>query len=222
MLLIVCPLPIELNGLLEAIKGDGLSITEERVDGLHTVFRCQELDWIMALGGHGKTQFAIQTQFYACHFKNISAVICLGACGSLHASVKALDLVAATHTVEHDFKLKFLTRPLPKFPGDSELLTRLRTFDVGVHFGIVASGDEDIVDSERARELAQHTGAIAVAWEGAGGARACKFLKFPYLELRGVTDSADAHSMDDFKKNTALVMQKAFRVIKAAFTQPPA
>jgi nucleoside phosphorylase len=56
---------------------------------------------------------------------------------------------------------------------------------------MIASGDEDIVTIERAAELHTQTGAVAVAWEGAGVARACLFSQIPYLEIRGITDTAD-------------------------------
>ena len=43
------------------------------------------------------------------------------------------------------------------------------------------------------------TGALAVAWEGAGGARACHFSGIPFLEIRGITDSADSDAASDFR-----------------------
>src|SRR5262249_33961484 len=45
-----------------------------------------------------------------------------------------------------------------------------------------------LVSVDRAQALRDATGALAVAWEGAGGARACAFSATPYLELRAVTD----------------------------------
>jgi hypothetical protein len=53
-----------------------------------------------------------------------------------------------------------------------------------VHYGMIASGDEDIVTIERAAELHTQTGAVAMAWEGAGVARACLFSQIPYLEIQ--------------------------------------
>jgi adenosylhomocysteine nucleosidase len=76
-----------------------------------------------------------------------------------------------------------------------------------VHFGDVASGDEDIVSAERARALRAATGAVAVAWEGAGGARACAFSETPYLEMRGVTDQATVDAPAPFRQNLSLAMR---------------
>jgi adenosylhomocysteine nucleosidase len=56
-------------------------------------------------------------------------------------------------------------------------------------------------------------GSIAVAWEGAGGARACKFNKKYYLELRGVTDTANHQAAADFEVNLEKAMHNLAQVI---------
>lgn len=45
-----------------------------------------------------------------------------------------------------------------------------------------------------------------MAWEEAGGARACKFSKKHFVELRGVTDTADHNAAVDFEVNLAKAM----------------
>jgi adenosylhomocysteine nucleosidase len=50
------------------------------------------------------------------------------------------------------------------------------------------------------------TGAIAVAWEGAGGARACRFSGVPFLEIRGITDSAGHSAPTDFEENLIIAL----------------
>src|SRR5262249_20722267 len=92
-----------------------------------------------------------------------------------------------------------------------ETIARLRYVQMpadgfSVHYGIVASGDEDIVTSDRATALREATGAIAVAWEGAGGARASLFNALPFVELRGVTDTANQEAAADFHANLRRVM----------------
>ena len=135
-------------------------------------------------------------------------IICAGSAGGLRDDLNIGDVVVATETVEHDFKWGILSgRPLPLFPGDrksiaalkTELPTMERSFDV--HFGAVASGDEGIADSGRASELHRDTGAIAVAWEGAGGARAAAFSNLPFLEVRGISDGAGEDATSEFEAN---------------------
>lgn len=78
--------------------------------------------------------------------------------------------------------------------------------DFSIYFGGVASGDEDVVTPARRQELSELTGCIVVAWEGAGGARACKFSQKRYIELRTVTDTADHTAPEDFERNLATAM----------------
>ena len=82
-------------------------------------------------------------------------------------------------------------------------------------FGPIASGDETVVDRERRRELHQLTGALAVAWEGAGGARACHFSEVPYIEVRGITDHANSQAATDFKLHMPSAMRHVARLITA-------
>ena len=77
----------------------------------------------------------------------------------------------------------------------------------------VASGDEDIVDDQRRATLQLATCALAVAWEGAGGARACGFSGVPFLEVRGITDNADDAGVADFKANVAVAMRNIATVV---------
>ena len=75
-----------------------------------------------------------------------------------------------------------------------------------MHKGKIASGDEDIIDPLEAASLNTRTGAIAVAWEGAGAARAARFAKVPFLEIRAITDVCSENSLSDFKANIGPVM----------------
>jgi adenosylhomocysteine nucleosidase len=42
---------------------------------------------------------------------------------------------------------------------------------------------------------------LAVAWEGAGGARACRFNDMPFIEVRWITDFVGPDAENDFFKN---------------------
>lgn len=56
------------------------------------------------------------------------------------------------------------------------------------------------------QELMDLTNCIAVAWEGAGGVRACKFNEKRYVELRGITDTANHQAAADFEANLVIAM----------------
>ncbi|MFA5189379.1 MAG: 5'-methylthioadenosine/S-adenosylhomocysteine nucleosidase [Verrucomicrobiia bacterium] len=178
----------------------------------------------VACGGLGKTQFAVQTQ-HLIDLAHWDWVICAGAAGALVESISVGDVVVATETVEHDIRNKFGKPMLPRFGGAKTILehchqTLPASSAFKVHFGCVASGDEDVVESERRKALHLQTGALAVAWEGAGGARACQFSDVPYLEVRGVSDSANGKAALDYEKNLPLVMSNVARVVLSWVRNP--
>ncbi len=204
---ILTPLPEELSILLDELKQIGLQRRILYLGELE-VFEFSEFDLLVALGGHGKTQFGIQAQYLLCQVPQVQLLVCAGASGALSNSLKVGDVVVATEIVEHDYNLKFVSRPLPRFFADGQAFKVLQglpktDFNFSTHYGAIASGDEDIVSATRSQELAQLTGCIAVAWEGVGGARACKFSKRHFVELRGVTDTADHNAAVDFEVNLA-------------------
>src|SRR6516165_1575775 len=84
--------------------------------------------WRMALAraGHGKTQCAVQAQHLIGRFPSATLVVCAGAAGSLDPNLSIGDVVVGTETVEHDYRLLFATRPMPRFPGDAASLAVLR------------------------------------------------------------------------------------------------
>jgi adenosylhomocysteine nucleosidase len=214
---ILTPLQEELTFLVAGLERFGLQKREIRSANLD-VFEFSEVDLLVACGGHGKTQFGIQSQYLLCQFPQIQGLVCVGAAGALSDLLEIGDVVVATETIEHDYTLKFVSRPLPRFRGDRQVIEMLKNLPqtnsaFSIHLGAVASGDEDIVDAARGQELMNLTDCIAVAWEGAGGARACKFNKKYYLELRGVTDTADHQAAADFEVNLEKAMHNLAQVI---------
>ena len=183
--------------------------------------------WRLALahGGHGKTQMAVQTQYLIDRFHSGSLIVCAGAAGSLDPGLSVGDVVIATETVEHDYRLLFATRPLRRFAGDPESLALLRRQAAAgvsgfrVAFDVIASGDEDVVSTARAAEIRAQTGAVCVAWEGSGAARAAAFNGLRSLEIRGLTDAADKEAAQHFGDNLPIAMGNVFRLLKALATE---
>ncbi|MGG6266843.1 5'-methylthioadenosine/S-adenosylhomocysteine nucleosidase [Leptolyngbya sp. AN03gr2] len=214
---IVTPLEEELAILIAELEKCGLEKREFQLGGI-TAFEFREIDSFVACGGHGKTQFGIQAQYLLCQVPQIQLLLCAGVAGALSDSLDIGDVVVGTETIEHDYNLKFVTRPLPRFAGSPQILATLQNFPqtdltFSVHFGAIASGDEDIVDALRGLELKNLTDCIAVAWEGAGGARACQFNQKNYLELRAITDTADHQAAASFEANLPTAMGNLAQVI---------
>jgi adenosylhomocysteine nucleosidase len=213
-ILLIAPLQAEFDHLVQSLHQRGFA-SHEQAAGRLTAAAFPALDLLVARGGHGKTQFGIQTQHLLdCCDPHIAGVICVGAAGALAEGLAVGDVVVATNTVEHDYNLKFVQRPLPRFPGHDAMLTQIQTLfrspgalSFRVHFGTIASGDEDVIAHERAAELRRLTDALAVAWEGAGGARASPFSRVPFVEMRGLTDTANHDAPADFDVNLGVAME---------------
>ena len=217
--LIVIPIQAEIDYFLEGCTEQGCAIEAARLGRL-SVVHLPEQEITVAHGGLGKVQFALQTQHLLDAGPDWDVVICAGAAGALVDALAPGDIVVATETVEHDIRNKFSAPMLPRFPSADTVLTALRQGPSArpayvVHFGPIASGDETVVDRERRRELHQLTGALAVAWEGAGGARACHFSGVPYIEVRGITDHANSQAATDFKLHLRSAMRHVARLITA-------
>jgi len=208
--LLVFPLQEELAFFLAHCDKRGLTWNQGQIGQL-AVIQMPDLDLTFARGGTGKAQFALQTQHLIDAGPKWEMVVCTGAAGALSDEIAIGDVVVATVTVEHDYQNRFTIRPLPSFPGHRDAVDTLRAiqangFSYDVHFGAIASGDEDIMTAGRRQQLREQTGGFAAAWEGAGGARACAFSGVPFLEVRGITDAADSGAVADFENNLEIAM----------------
>jgi adenosylhomocysteine nucleosidase len=210
-ILTMVPIQAELDFLVQAWAEKGFQ-RQNSIMGRLPVVHLPELDVTLACGGLGKVQFAVQTQHLLDVGPAWDLVICAGAAGALVDRLSVGDVVVATETVEHDIHNKFGKPLLPRFGGAEVAVSGLRSMashaeTFQVHFGPIASGDEDVVDTDRRRMLHQRTRALAVAWEGAGGARACHFSGIPFVEVRGIADEADSDAASDFEKNLGGTMK---------------
>lgn len=216
-ILTVVPIQAELDFLVQAWAEKSFQ-TQNSIMGRLSVVHLPELDVTLACGGLGKVQFAVQTQHLLDVCPAWDLVICAGAAGALVDGLSVGDLVVATETVEHDIHNRFGKPLLPRFAGAEVALSGLRSMaspdeTFQVHFGPIASGDEDVVDADTRSMLHQRTGALAVAWEGAGGARACHFSGIPFVEIRGITDEADSDAASDFEENLGGAMENVATLI---------
>jgi adenosylhomocysteine nucleosidase len=190
---------------------------EHSILGRLPVTRFPDLGLVVSRGGLGKIQFAVQTQHLLDATSDWCQVICAGAAGALVETVAIGDVVIGTETVEHDIR-KVGTPLIPRFrPAETTLAhLRLLTPKIGsfrVHHGPIASGDEDVMDLKRREELHELTGGLAVAWEGAGAAKACQFSNTPFIEIRGIADRADTAAASDFRANLGLAMRNVATLV---------
>lgn len=172
--LIVIPMQEEFDFFVQACQEQTLP-TERVMLGRIAGTSLPTLHLTVAQGGLGKTQFAVQTQHLIEHVSDWDVVICAGAAGGIDDTLCVGDVVIGTETVEYDIRNKFGKMPLvPRFQSASAIVEEfthvaLRNTAFHVYSGAIASGDEDIVDSEWRREVRERTGVLATAWEGAVG-----------------------------------------------------
>jgi adenosylhomocysteine nucleosidase len=221
--LIVIPIQQEIECFLQGCTELGYPAEASRLGRLPVVHLPAQ-GTTVAPGGLGKVQFAVQTQHLLDACTDWDLVICAGAAGALVDDLSPGDLVVATETVEHDIQNRFGQPLLPRFRSADTALAELRDgrsalTSCTVHFGPIASGDEDVVDPQRRRAIHQLTGALAVAWEGAGGARACHFSGIPYIEVRGITDRADRQAAAEFARNLTRAMRHVATLITSWTTR---
>ena len=200
--LLLTPLKAEFSILSHAFqqkwKHESLQINS------HSAVFFPEANLYLAVGGLGKVEMALKTQFWLTQIPNCQLMACVGSAGSLDSTLSVGDLLVANKTIEHDFKQVFFKKPPPEFSA-WETFLKLQNHPT-IHRGAIASGDEDILTAERRLEVQKYTTARAVAWEGAGAARACAFLKIPFCEIRAITDDSSTDLKQDFTKNLNLAM----------------
>src|SRR5713101_5235942 len=141
--LVVVPQAQELEPLLGGFVGAGYQPRKLTLGRLECHL-FEELRLLFTVGGHGKTQLAVRTQHLIERSAELEVVICAGAAGSLGGDVALGDVVVGVSTIEHDYKLRFVRRPLPSYPADAQLLAefRLAASRIGrefrVFFGAIA------------------------------------------------------------------------------------
>src|SRR5262245_14208495 len=127
-ILVVTPLQEEYSDLYHSLSALPLKSHPEKIGRL-AVHCFPEIHVTLARGGHGKTQFGIQTQHLLDHAE-FDLVICAGAAGALAPDVRVGDVIVATSTLEHDYNIKFSIRPKPRFAGDQKSIRQLKTLDL--------------------------------------------------------------------------------------------
>jgi adenosylhomocysteine nucleosidase len=223
-ILILCPLAAEwslLVGRFESSYHHVAPVNDLKINGAYI------RDWhaLVAPSGHDKTQFAVQAQYLIGLFPSVELVICAGAADGLAPDLAVGDIVVGTETVEHDYRLLFAKRPLPRLAGHGPSTAALRraargVSDFRVVFDVIASGDEDVVTSARAQAIRDQTGAACVAWEGSGAARAARFNGIGSLEIRAVTDAADKEAPQKFDRNLPIAMANLATLLQLWLSEP--
>lgn len=220
MILILCPLKIELEEIARHFKKNGFLCVEHHSPETGKYYIYNDL-FLLAIGGLGKVEMALHTQHYIQTHQNIHLVICAGTAGSLIESVQIGSTVISTKTLEYDFKPHIVTSQIPSFKTSEHWIHLLKSTSLAIdtHFGPIASGDEDIADNHKKQTLQHNTQALAVAWEGAGAARAARFYKKDFLEIRGISDNATNMTRESFKQQIPQALLGVYQILNIIVSQ---
>ena len=152
----------EFECLLDGIQREDEDVNRRRL-GVIDAAMIDSLRLTVGVGGHGKAQFAAQTQYLISRCEDVELVICAGAAGALVPDLSFGDIVISTSIIEHDYKERFDPEPPPVHRGHQDTWTECDSLPTVVSFfsaftlDSIASGDEDIVDRDRADQLHTET-----------------------------------------------------------------
>jgi hypothetical protein len=141
--LVTVPQAVELEGITGAFTVAGHSGTRVKV-GRQECQHFEQLGMLVAVCGHGKAQHAVQTQHLIDQRGTVRAVICAGAAGGLDPALKISDVVVGVTTVEHDYTLRFIQRPLPCHRADVDLVRELMRAVAAASGAAVAAASRDL------------------------------------------------------------------------------
>src|SRR5690242_17383565 len=100
--LIITPRQLELDFFAQGCVRNGFK-AEQSMVGRLPVVTFPRLGIILASGGFGKVQFAVQTQYLLDIGPKCDRVVCAGGAVGLSDALSVGDVVVATSTIEHDF-----------------------------------------------------------------------------------------------------------------------
>lgn len=181
MILFVCPLKKELKELLQALAHYRVC-PEPRYLGPRTVYFWGKTH-VMAAVRPGAVDFSRFTIQLIDELPELKTLWLLGTAGSLSPQVKVGDLV-----VNHQ-------------SSDLSLSSREGHQNFVVHCGDILTVEDAIADADLARELAQKSQALCVAWESKAAKELCQNRGLRFNEIRTITDHCDAKAFTDFNKN---------------------
>ena len=177
------------QGELESFLG-GAAPPGKKLRGVRVVSPPSDPDWLLAVCGQGKVEAALACQILA-DTSSPEAYFLLGSAAGLDPSLKVGDAVLADPCLEWDFRSGYgEENGHPSFrPGKPFMLSPLAETP-GIRTGPVLSADRDVFDPEVKSRMHGESGALAMAWEGAGFHRFLRRNNLPGWEIRVVTETA--------------------------------
>ena len=224
--------PIGIIGAMDSeidILVKQLNIKQQKVvsNNRYYLGTLENKDIIIVRAGIGKVNAAITAQILVSVF-NISHIIFTGIAGGIAHQLKPLDMVIATSVIHHDYDTTALGDQLGHVPGsdngyfysDSSLV--LKTLKIceqclsrssKAYTGVIASGDQFVVDKNITTKLTDNFNAMAVEMEGAAVGQVATLANVPFIIIRAISDTADENAAKNFEYFAIKAAQQSAAVV---------
>ncbi len=164
---------------------------------------------VVALSSEGKVNSAVCTQIMIDKY-DPDFIINTGVAGGVGSGISIGDIVFAESVVQHDYDVSALGMEKGYVYGidciygrTDEALTRelmeiAEGMSIGVHSGVVASGDQFISSREKKDFIRSTFGAKACEMEAAAIGHVCMLNGKPFAVIRAISDGSDDGAKVDF------------------------
>lgn len=180
---------------------------------------------VVAVCGIGKVFAAMCAQTMILAF-NPDVIVNSGVAGTLTNELSIGDVAVASDVVQHDMDTTALGDEIGLISGlnivhipadekvSSLLAVCVKSLDVNVKRGTIATGDCFMNDPERKNKVAETFNAIACEMEGGGIGQACFVNKVPFSVLRAISDGGDENSHLDYPTFVKMAAERSIEVMK--------
>ena len=218
---VIAAMQIEIDGIREKLQDPVI----ETVSGIEYVRgQLHGKTVIAAKCGVGKVFAALCAQTMILRYKP-DCIINTGVAGGLADSLRVLDLVIATHVVQHDMDTSGLGDPvglisginLVQLPCDGRVVSALRRsarlLEKPHMEGVVATGDTFVCGQEMRDRIRTRFDAAACEMEGGAIGQVCYVNGVPFGILRSISDGASEESGMDYPTFAAAAAATAVTVV---------
>ena len=175
---------------------------------------------VLVMCGIGKVNAARTTQILIDNIK-VDYIFNIGVAGGIDNSLKVGDVVVGTSLVQHDFDITAFNHEKGYIPNvgkniycDEYLLRIIKSMDLSLLFGVIASGDIFCTDDKMAKKIHDKFSALCVEMEGAAVAQVCYLDELPFIVIRSISDSPNGKNAIDFDKFVDFASKRCALILK--------
>lgn len=177
---------------------------------------------VLVKSGVGKVNAARTTQILIDNF-DIDFILNVGSAGSINDELDIGDVIVASKIVQHDFDVTAFGREKGFIPDVGKYficnevfvnkLINLNIANIKLKSGVVASGDQFILDVKVKDNIVSEFGADCVEMEGAAVAQVCYMSNKPFCIIRSISDKPNGNNHIDFNEFLKLASKNCAKIV---------